>query len=401
MLISIFRRAAGPFVIARLRALEAQATMPVPRDEPRVRIDGPDAQRVLLLGGVLAGSHGVVSHQFGMAGHLARMVHALTGRGVEIEVASFLPGSARQLTAELDGIVLQGFDAIVAFVGGIEARSLWSDDRWRHDLEAMLCRLAILAPSVPVVVVAMTQLPTSTNIPPVLRGIVDRSIDRLNAVTTTLVDAITGYRLVGLRITLPAAGESLLLSYAEAANTIAPALSEVLLQSPPVSSRPPDREAEARRQGALDLLGILDSGADARFDRLADHARVLLGASGAAVTFIDHERRYVKAAVGLPTEDISRLLAFCDSTIRAGAGFVVEDTMEASEFAGHPWVVGTEQVRSYAGYALRSPGGEAVGAVCVVDTVPRRFSELDLSLLRHLAKQLELLLWSGAEAERR
>ena len=156
-------------MIARLRALEGQGTMPVPRDEPRVRIDGPDAERVLLLGGVLAGSHGVVSHEFGMAGHLARMVHALTGRGVEIEVASFLPGSAHQLTSELDGIVLKGFDAIVAFVGGVEARSLWSDDRWRHDLDAMLSRLTTLAPSVPVVVVVLTQLPTSTNIPAVLR----------------------------------------------------------------------------------------------------------------------------------------------------------------------------------------------------------------------------------------
>ena len=401
MFTTIARRAAGPFVIARLRALEGQGTMPVPRDEPRVRIDGPDAQRVLLLGGVLAGSHGVVSHQFGMAGHLARIVHALTGRGVEIEVASFLPGSARQLTAELDGIVLQGFDAIVAFVGGIEARSLWSDDRWRHDLGAMLSRLSTLAPSVPVVVVVLTQLPTSTNIPAVLRGLVNRSCDRLNAVTTKLVDAIPGYRLVRLRLTLPAAGESLLLSYAEAAGAIIPALSEVLLLSPPVSWRPHDQGAEERRQDALDLLDILDSGSDARYDRIADHARALLGASGAAVTFIDHERRYVKAAVGLPTGDISRLLAFCDSTIRAGAEFVVEDTTKASEFAGHPWVVGTEHVRSYAGYALRSPGGDAVGAVCVVDSVPRSFSELDLSLLRHLAKQLELLLWSGAEALRR
>ena len=388
-------------MIARLSALEGQGTMPVPRDEPRVRIDGADAQRVLLLGGVLAGSHGVVSHQSGMAGHLVRMVHALSHRGVEIEVASFLPGSARQLTSELDGIVLQGFDAIVAVVGGFEARSLWSEGRWRHDLDAMLNRLVTLAPSVPVVVVVLTQQPTSTNIPRVLRALVNRSYDRLNAVTKTLVDAVPGYRLVRLRVTLPQAGESLHMSYAEAAEAIIPALSEVLLYSPLVTSRPPDRLGEARRQGALDLTGILDSGSDARYDRIAVNARALLGASGAAVTFIDHERRYVKAAVGLPTGDISRLLSFCDSTIRAGAGFVVEDIMGPSEFAGHPWVVGTEQVRSYAGYAVRSPGGDAVGAICVVDSVPRSFTEADLSSLRHLAKQLELLLWSGAEAARR
>ena len=398
MLTATARRVAGPFVLARLmRALEANGAMPTPTDEPRVRVEGPATQRVLLLGGVVAGSHGVVSHELGMAGHLARLVHAVTGRGLDVEVASRLPGSARQFVQELDGIPLGGFDAIVTFLGGVGTRSLHSESRWRRDFGGLLDRLADGAPGVPILVVGVAELPPELPVPPSLMAMVNRSTARLNAVTEQLVAERPGTRYVPLRIPVPAAGDELLPSYAAAADAITPALAALLLRDPPVTVRPADPVVEVRRQKALDLLGTLDSGSDARYERVADHARALLQASGAAITFIDRDRQYIKAATGLPPEDTSRWLAFCDSTIRTGAGFVVEETTEESGFAGHPWVVGAERVRSYAGYALRAPGGEAVGAICVVDTVPRRYTELDLSLLRHLARRLQLLLWSNAD----
>ena len=400
MFTALAHRVAGPFVLARLmRALRAKGEMPVPLDAPRVRVEGPATQRVLLLGGIVAGSHGVTSHQVGMAGHLARMVHAVTGRGLEIEVESFLPGSARQLTGELDRIPLDRFDAIVTFVGGVETRSLSSQAQWRHEMGGMLDRLVQLAPATPLIVVGVTRLPP-LRVPPALMKIVDRSTDRLNAVTEELVSRLPDAHYVALRVPLPAAGAELLPSYADGANAITPTLAAVLLRSPPLLVQRADPAAEERRQGALDLLGILDTGFDARYERVANHARALLEASGAAITFIDRDRQYIKAATGLPTDDTSRWLAFCDSTIRAGAGFVVEEATEASGFAGHPWVVGMERVRSYAGYALRAPTGEAVGAVCVVDTVPRRFTELDLSLLANLALRLQSLLWADADRRR-
>jgi GAF domain len=402
MFTALAHRVAGPFVLARLmRALQANGKMPIPLDDPRVRIEGPDTQRVLILGGMVAGSHGVASHQLGMAGHLARLVHSFTGRGIEIEVMSRLPGFARQFTEELTLTPLAGFDAIVTFVGGAESRSLQIGARWRRDLDELLALLARSSAGVPILVVGVSQLPSTLRVSPALMAIVNRSTERLNTVAEQLVARLPDAHYVPLSITFPAAADNLLPTYADAADAITPALVAVLLPLPSGLMRRDDPAAEERRQDVLDLLGILDSGLDSRYERVAQHARVLLEASGAAITFIDHDRQYVKAAAGLPTDDSSRWLAFCDSTIRAGAGFVVEDTTEDSGFAGHPWVVGTEQVRSYAGWALRAPGGEAVGAICVVDTAPRRFSRADMSLLRHLAVRLEMLLWSDIDADGR
>ena len=400
-MLNLVRRTAGPLVLSHLLgALQKQGAMPVPQDEPRVRVEGPETQRILLLGGIVAGSWGVTSHALGMAGHLARMVHAITRRGVDIEVHSVLPGSVSQMTGELDGIRLSGFDAIVTLLGGVETRSLWSSRRWTRELRALLDRLALLAPDVPIVVVGVTHLPSELDVGPSIIRLVDRTTDELNSATRGLVAEFPDARFLIPRTPLPASGAELLPSYADGANAITPVLSRALVEHS--RHRGLDAIGEQRRLSALDLLGILDSGFDHRYDRVAENARELLRASGAAITFIDRDRQYIKASSGLPSEDTSRWIAFCDTTIRGSAGFVVEDADEASGFGGHPWVVGAQKVRSYAGFPLAAPDGEAVGALCVVDTVPRHFTELDLSLLRHLAGRLQLLLWSdGDPATRR
>ena len=45
--------------------------------------------------------------------------------------------------------------------------------------------------------------------------------------------------------------------------------------------------------------------------------------------------------------------------------------------------------------------GVRVGALCVVDTKPRRFSRAEASLLRDLALQVQAVLWAGARTRNR
>jgi GAF domain-containing protein len=58
-------------------------------------------------------------------------------------------------------------------------------------------------------------------------------------------------------------------------------------------------------------------------------------------------------------------------------------------------MVGTQQVRFYAGYPIEAPNGQRVGALCIVDTKPRRFSRKEAELLRELALRVQTLLWDG------
>jgi GAF domain-containing protein len=398
LLTAISRRIAGPVTLTRvMNALQARGAMPIPRDEPRVRVDGPDIQRVLLLGGVVAGSHGVTSHHLGMAGHLARMLYAVTRRGVEVHVLSVLPGSARQLTRELTADALAPFDAIVTFVGGVEARSLWSDQRWRRAMGGLLDRLTLLAPQTPLVVVGVSRLPEMIGVPKALFARVNRSTDRLNRVTRELVSEYPNARFMTVRVPLPADGDALLPSFADGASAITPVVSRVLIDRAFSRSGAMDPEAYRRNQEALDLLAISDGGFKAHYDRAADYARELLGAAGAVITFIDSERHLIKGSAGLPTADVPRWLEFCDTNIRTRGGIVIEEISADSPLAGHPWVAGEPGVRSYAGVPLLTPAGEAVGALCMVCTVPRTFDELDFSLLQQLAGRLQTLLWSDGE----
>jgi len=58
-------------------------------------------------------------------------------------------------------------------------------------------------------------------------------------------------------------------------------------------------------------------------------------------------------------------------------------------------------VRFYAGYPLEAPEGVRVGALCVVDTKPRRFSPAEASLLRDLALRVQAVLWTEARSRSR
>lgn len=47
----------------------------------------------------------------------------------------------------------------------------------------------------------------------------------------------------------------------------------------------------------------------------------------------------------------------------------------------------------YAGYPIESPGGQRVGALCVMDPEPRRFTTQDSELLRSSAQGVQAHLW--------
>jgi serine phosphatase RsbU (regulator of sigma subunit) len=76
---------------------------------------------------------------------------------------------------------------------------------------------------------------------------------------------------------------------------------------------------------------------------------------------------------------------------------VVEDLTCDPRFRGIPAVTPPDGLRFYAGHPLRAPGGERVGALCLLDDRPREISESDLELLRDLAGLVERELATSAE----
>ena len=147
---------------------------------------------------------------------------------------------------------------------------------------------------------------------------------------------------------------------------------------------------EQKRQAALDGLHILDTPADERLDRVTRLAKELLGVPIVALNFIDHDRQWTKSHIGLRSaQDVRRDDSICQHTVASNSVFVIEDTSKSPDFADHPAVTGAPYVRFYAGHPVHAPGGQPVGALCVIDTSPRRFSDHQLDLLRDLALWIE------------
>jgi PAS domain S-box-containing protein len=128
---------------------------------------------------------------------------------------------------------------------------------------------------------------------------------------------------------------------------------------------------EAERLAALDRYGILDTGPEQDFDDLAHLAAELLGVPMAAVSLVTVGRQWFKAEVGLGVRETPVEMSVCAHAILEPEGLVVPDTTADPRFAANPLVTGAPHLRFYAGALLQTPEGLPLGALCVLDTVPR------------------------------
>jgi len=76
---------------------------------------------------------------------------------------------------------------------------------------------------------------------------------------------------------------------------------------------------------------------------------------------------------------------------------VVTDAQQDERFRDNPLVTGDPHIRFYAGHPLVAPGGQPVGALCILDDKPRTLSEVETRLLIDLADWVEKELASDAE----
>ncbi len=171
--------------------------------------------------------------------------------------------------------------------------------------------------------------------------------------------------------------------------------------APPASEEPGLSGAEAalralqhvvqreRRLEALRRTALLDSPAEEAFDRLAWLATKAIDVPVALVTLVDKDRQFFKSCVGLPPPwcDVRQTPlthSFCMHVVATGEPLVIEDARL------HPVLrenLAVDQLRvvAYAGMPLTASQGETLGTFCVIDHVPRAWTDDDLEVLADLA----------------
>ena len=142
---------------------------------------------------------------------------------------------------------------------------------------------------------------------------------------------------------------------------------------------------------------VLDTPPEQVFDDLANLAAYICETPIALVSLVDAERQWFKSHIGVPSIETSRDVSFCAHAILEPENvLVVPDATKDERFAANALVTEEPKIRFYAGAPLVTENGFAVGTLCVIDRVPRRLTEEQLSALRivrnQVARELELRL---------
>ena len=131
------------------------------------------------------------------------------------------------------------------------------------------------------------------------------------------------------------------------------------------------RADEAERLEALQRYAVLDTPPEVAFDRITGLAARLFNVPIVLVSLVDAQREWFKSVHGLNLRELPRDVSFCRYIVLAGEAMVVPDAMEDSRFADNPLVTGSPEFRYYAGAPLKTADGFCLGALCIIDKVPR------------------------------
>jgi two-component system NtrC family sensor kinase len=155
---------------------------------------------------------------------------------------------------------------------------------------------------------------------------------------------------------------------------------------------------EKSRLRLLHELGVLDTFHEDLPDAIVVAAASLANTPIAAITLVDEHRQWFKGSVGLDMRETRRALSFCAHTILTPhRQLIVKDARDDSRFSDNEFVTSDPGVRFYAGFPLLV-AGHAIGALCVVDDMPRGLSADQIARLQGLASGTAAWLELSANA---
>lgn len=168
-----------------------------------------------------------------------------------------------------------------------------------------------------------------------------------------------------------------------------PAMLENSTPRPTARLKPTLPRDEEGRLASLYFLNILDGPPEEAFDRITRIALQLFSAPVATISFVDANRDWIKSSLGFEGHEIPRAISFSSYTILSRETLVVPDTKLDLRFFDHPLVRGPNPIRFYAGCPIQAWNGANIGALGIMDVVPRSFTASDEGALRDLVASIE------------
>jgi diguanylate cyclase (GGDEF)-like protein len=153
--------------------------------------------------------------------------------------------------------------------------------------------------------------------------------------------------------------------------------------------KPAIPQTESHRIEVLHSLKLLDSPIQESFERLTRLAQALFQVPIVALNLIDSDRSWCKSTYGLEFYESGRDISFCAHTINQHHFLIIRDARLDERFYDNPLVLNKPHFCFYAGHPVEIEG-ENIGTFCIIDTVPRDFTEQDLTSLVDIVKLMEV-----------
>lgn len=151
-------------------------------------------------------------------------------------------------------------------------------------------------------------------------------------------------------------------------------------------------EAHPREQDRIVELiksGHFLSAAERRFDMITAAARDLLNVPIVLISLISEDQQWFKSTQGLCVPATEKDISFCGHAILQNGVFEIPDALLDNRFKDNPLVTGPPYIRFYAGVPIKSVNKLPLGTLCIIDRVPRKLDNKDVSTLLGLANNLE------------
>jgi len=147
---------------------------------------------------------------------------------------------------------------------------------------------------------------------------------------------------------------------------------------------------EEERLRVLKQYDILDTADETAYDNLTILAAKLCGAPMAAICLVDEYRQWFKSRIGFEDRQTDRCMSFCTHAIlKPEQVMIVPDATKDFRFCDSELVTDEPHIRFYAGVSLVNPDGFPLGALSIMDTVPRELTGSQIESLVALARQVE------------
>jgi PAS domain S-box-containing protein len=151
---------------------------------------------------------------------------------------------------------------------------------------------------------------------------------------------------------------------------------------------------QAARLAALTSYDILDTPAEPGFDDIVFIASQVCATPIALVSLVDQHRQWFKARVGLEACETPISQSVCAHGLSGAGPLIIPDLTLDPRTRANTLVTEEPRLRFYAGAPLISPQGQAIGMLCVIDTVarPQGLDAAQIRTLEGLARQVVVQL---------